>query len=140
MAVADLSQSAANERKAPTLEEVLADETNVPEEAARGDAIIEARTAFLVLILPDGQVGLAPDINSPVVIERGPNGDEILGACHVVIKKLTTQDTAQNAAGLTVQQMQQMGQAMQKQMQDDQIKDALKKAGGVVPKGFKQSR
>ena len=55
---------------------------------------IEATTAFVVYLLPDGQWQVSDDLDIPLIPARKPNGDDFTGACAVVMRDVTTRETA----------------------------------------------
>jgi hypothetical protein len=74
----------------------------------------EARTAFLVYIQNDGQVMLTTDISTPLITERQPAPDEVLGALAAVNANLNAQQAAahtMNAMQMVTNQMMQAKQA-----------------------------
>lgn len=83
---------------------------------------IPVTTAFLVAIGLDGAVVATADLTQKFVPRRGATGDDIYGAAAVVQKDLQVAETAQR----TQQQMMAVGQAMQRQAQEAQLRASLK--------------
>jgi hypothetical protein len=79
-------------------------------------------TAFLVAVGLDGAVVATSDLTQKFVPRRGATPDDIYGAVAVVQKDLTVMETAQR----TQQQMMMVGQAMQRQAQEAQLRASLK--------------
>jgi hypothetical protein len=79
-------------------------------------------TAFLVAVGLDGAVVATADLTQQFVPRRGATPDDIYGAVAVVQKDLTVMETAQR----TQQQMMMVGQAMQRQAQEAQLRASLK--------------
>lgn len=79
-------------------------------------------TAFIVAIGLDGAVVATSDLTQQFVPRRGATPDDIYGAVAVVQKDLTVMETAQR----TQQQMMMVGQAMQRQAQEAQLRASLK--------------
>jgi hypothetical protein len=94
-------------------------EENPPTDEETGTAVT---TAFLVAIGLDGAVVATSDLTAKFVPRRGATPDDIYGAAAVVQKDLTVMETAQR----TQQQMMMVGQAMQKQAQEAQIRSSLR--------------
>lgn len=105
MPAADLSGAAAQQRKAEEAREA-AQETQDP---------LAVRTAFLVLITKEGESVVVPDINFPVVPERGPNQDEIVSSCQRVGDYITNQVLIQAVTQSVVANMARLLQAQQEQ-------------------------
>jgi hypothetical protein len=79
-------------------------------------------TAFLVAVGLDGAVIATADLTQQFVPRRGATTDDIYGAVAVVQKDLTVMERSQR----TQQQMMMMGQAMQRQAQEAQLRASLK--------------
>lgn len=65
--------------------------------------IIEAVTAFRVLITPDGRCLMEPDPDAEVITERAPTSHDVISACTAVITDVTrmmlVQDTVVTVLG-----------------------------------------
>lgn len=94
-------------------------EENPPAEEEIGTPVT---TAFLVAVGLDGAVIATSDLTQKFIPRRGATPDDIYGAVAVVQKDLTVMETAQR----TQQQMMMVGQAMQRQAQEAQIRASLK--------------
>jgi hypothetical protein len=104
MPAADLTGAAAQARKAET--EKAPVEPDAPD-------VIEADKAFLVYVLPTGQIVMTHDLNVPLVVKRAPTHDEVYGTLEVILKDLRAQQTAMLSAQAIIQMQQQMVQQMQ---------------------------
>ncbi|MER5754343.1 hypothetical protein [Streptomyces sp. NPDC002088] len=96
----------------------MADE-NPPSEDETGTPVT---TAFLVAVGLDGAVIATADLTYQFVPRRGATPDDIYGASAVVQKDLAAMETAQR----TQQHMMMVGQAMQRQAQEAQLRASLK--------------
>lgn len=116
MTAADLSQSAARQRK------VVPGEVESPE-------IVEAITAFLIYAKKDDkqpagyQLVLSPDIDVPLKVDRAPSLDEILMYMTIVDKDIRGQQWAGMAAQANLQVNTILGQQMAAQAQVDGLGD-----------------
>jgi hypothetical protein len=67
--------------------EALENDTATPEP-------VEAVTAFVVYLLPSGEWQVSDDLDIPLMPARKPHGDDFTGACAVVMRDVTTRETA----------------------------------------------
>lgn len=74
-------------------------------------------TAFLVVIGEKGEVGVLPDITTPIIRDHVPTNDELYSAVCVIRKDIETQEAAQHTAAF----MHQLAQAAQAQMQSQAL-------------------
>ncbi|RZU35988.1 hypothetical protein EV284_3471 [Streptomyces sp. BK022] len=105
----------------PEQREVLAKmaEENPPAEDEIGTPVT---TAFIVAVGLDGAVIATADLTEKYVPRRGATPDDIYGAASVVLKDLQSMETAQR----TQQAMMMMGQAMQRQAEEQRLRASLK--------------
>ena len=82
---------------------------------------LNVTTAFLVFLTPDGQYQVSPDINIPIVPERGPTRDEIVAGSHIVIKDMQIQETLENIPPVLMQ----FQQVMMQRAQDAQLQQQV---------------
>jgi hypothetical protein len=111
--VPNLAQGAASARKAQ-------------EEATKAPEVIEAATAFLVFITPEGMVGSTPDLNAAVTTVRQPTTDEVAYAAERLMEDLKMQKlavmTAQQVLNASMHMQQQMRQAQESAQVQAQLK------------------
>lgn len=86
---------------------------------------IPLRTAFTVIIAPDGTVNTTPYDGTLFELEREPHPDEIYGSCATVLKDMSAVETA----SATVRMQMQQAHAIQEQMQHAQIAQNLNLPG-----------
>lgn len=81
-------------------------------------------TAFVVLVDLAGRVMASSDVSilNKVTARRPATADDIYGACSVIMKDISVQETAAHVQMGLMQQ----AQAMQRQMQDQQLLSGLK--------------
>jgi hypothetical protein len=91
---------------------------------------IDATTAFLVYWTKEGEVMIAPDVNSPIVVDRPPTATEVWAACGTIQKDIAGQQTAFQAAQTTSQLlpqvMAQLGRQAMEAQQNQQIMSKIK--------------
>lgn len=128
MVIADLSQNASKSRT-PQPEPAAEDQSEQGEYGV--PSTINVLTAFMIVITPEGEVGVIADINAPVVPLRAPTGDEIYGALHTAAHKLSAGSVASMAANEVMAGMQRAGQQMAEAQANARVQAKL-------PAGFKR--
>ena len=81
----------------------------------------QVRTAFLVIINPEGDVQVTAELNVPLQRAHIPNNDEIYSACATVQKDILVQDTSVR----TAMTMQQVAMQAQQQFQAQRLAQSL---------------
>jgi outer membrane receptor protein involved in Fe transport len=124
MAVTELSSAAAQARKAAeAAAEAAAAAQQEPE-------LVEATTAFIVYILPDGSVRMTPDLNKAIATQREPSIDEITGAVAAISQQLlinkVSMATTQLVVPNVIHNLNALGQQMAEQEQAAKLASALK--------------
>lgn len=97
--------------------------------------IIEAVTAFVVYLTPDGRVMADVDLNAPITAQRPPTFDDMYGMCANVMKDVTNTDSAMKTAQATINGQLQVQAQMQQAQQNAQIQQALAEAAKKNPGG-----
>lgn len=119
----DLSQLGKTEDPAPKFEDLNAEQQataaamaeKTGETSAPPTETIPVHTAFLVIVFPDGNVEISPDVARGADLEPDhiPVIDEVFGALAAAMDDITTSKTAQKVQHA----MQQVGQTLQAQQQ-----------------------
>jgi hypothetical protein len=96
-----------------------------PKEEKPEPQIIDATTAYLVVINKDGTIFVSPDINIPITIDRPVTGDEIFGSSHVIIKDIQREETAMQAAQHTMNAQMQLARQIQDAQANSQVMNRM---------------
>lgn len=108
---------------APMLSQQAARARTAPEPEVKA---IEAVTAFVVLVTPEGQIVASPDIKTPLNVSRPPTEEEIEMACSKIAHQFSLMQSAQMTAQLVVNTMLQAGQQMASQQMNQKVLDDIK--------------
>lgn len=132
--VPDLSQFAKPDDEPPKFKDLTEQEREVIRQMAEADAAsqqpqqqaLQVTTAFLVAILPDGNVVVSPTLDAPIELQHEATPAEILGACAFVQADVSTGLGAQK----TQHVMAQMGQALKQQAEEARIRAQMQQHPG----------
>lgn len=100
-----------------TLGQAPAEEVQQPEMPQ----VIAAKTAFLVIEMPDGSVTVSPSLDVTVMVERAPTIEDVFKNCSTVIKDVSVEQTAMKAAQHVINAQMQLGRQIAEAQQNQQI-------------------
>lgn len=83
--------------------------------------VVAAKTAFLVIEMPDGSVTVSPQLDINVMVERPPTIDDVFRASATVVRDVQVEQTAMKAAQHVVNAQMQLGRQIAEAQQNQQI-------------------
>ena len=89
--------------------------------------IIDAATAYLVIIKKDGSTFVSPDINIPLTIDRTVSSEEIYASSQVIVKDITVNETAMLAAQHVMNAQMQLARQIQDAQQNAAVMQQMQR-------------
>ena len=83
--------------------------------------VVATKTAFLVMVMPDGSVNVSPALDIHVMAERPPTMEDVYMAVATVVKDIQVEQTAMKAAQHVINAQMQLGRQIAEQQQNAQI-------------------
>jgi hypothetical protein len=109
----------------PNLAQQAAQARAQQQEQARAPKVVEAVTAFVVYVLPDGRVGSTADLDQAITKQRDPGAEEVAYACLQVHDELQLQRTAAMTSVETINRSMQLNAQMRAQAEAQQTQQVM---------------